>query len=270
MHFLDAVVLGIVEGITEFLPVSSTGHLLVTQRLLGIPQSESSNAFAIVIQFGAILAVLRIYGNRLHQLIEGLKGNSIQGRRLFWCVMMAFLPAAVIGKLFNEDIERHLFGPVPIVVAWIVGGFAILLWSKFYDPQKSGQPIEALHWRAALFIGLCQCLAMWPGTSRSLVTILAGVAIGLTLTASVEFSFLLGVVTLSAASVYSGLKHYQSLAALGIEPLLLGLFVSFISSYLAVKWMLDWINSRGLVIFGYWRIVAGVIVGSMVLTGTRF
>lgn len=267
MQYLDAAILGIVEGITEFLPVSSTGHLLVTQRLLGMPPSESSNAYAIVIQFGAILAVLRIYGERIGQLLDGLKGQSPEGKKLLGCVVVAFLPAAVIGKLFADTIERYLFGPIPIVVAWIVGGLVLLVWSKAREKKAGGLPLEALHWRAALAIGVCQCLAMWPGTSRSLVTIIVGVTVGLTLQASVEFSFLLGVVTLSAASIYSGWKHFDSLAELGLGQLALGLIVSFLSSYAAVKWMLDWINSHGLGVFGYWRLFAGFFVGYLVVVG---
>jgi undecaprenyl-diphosphatase len=265
MHTLDAVILGIVEGITEFLPVSSTGHLLVAERMLGIPQSEAADAYAIVIQLGAILAVLRIYGKRLSQLLAGLVGSSVEGRKLLICVIVAFLPAAVIGKLFDDTIESYLFGPIPIVIAWMVGGFVILWWSRRYGTRQQGHAVEALHWRAALAIGLFQCLALWPGTSRSLVTILGGVAVGLSLPASVEFSFMLGVLTLSAASVYSGLKHFHSLAHLGAMPLVVGMVASFASAYFAVKWMIDWINSQGLALFGYWRIAAAMLVGYLVV-----
>lgn len=263
----DAIILGIVEGITEFLPVSSTGHLLVTQRLLGIPESAAANSFAIVIQIGAILAVLRIYGDRLSQVWAGLRGENPSGKRLLVALLVAFLPAAVVGLLLDDHIERYLFGPKPIVVAWIVGGFVILWWSKTHGIKGGGVELSALHWRAALAIGLIQCIAMWPGTSRSFMTILGGVAVGLSLSAAVEFSFLLGVVTLGAASCYSGVKHWSSLGELGFSPLIVGIVASFISAYVAVRWMVDWIKRRGMAVFGYWRIAAGMTVGYLVAIG---
>ncbi len=267
MTTLDAIILGIVEGITEFLPVSSTGHLLVTQRLLGIPESEAANSFAIVIQLGAILAVLRLYGHRLSEVWQGLLGQSVEGRRLLQCLIVAFCPAAVIGLLFDDKIEAYLFGARPIVAAWIVGGFVILWWARKHGTRTGGQDLAALHWRAALGIGLIQCIAMWPGTSRSFVTILGGCAVGLSLPAAIEFSFLLGVVTLGAASCYSGLKHWSSLGDLGAMPLVVGVVASFLSAYFAVRWMVDWINRRGMAVFGYWRITVGLFVGYLVAIG---
>ena len=267
MTFLDAVILGIVEGITEFLPVSSTGHLLVTQRLLGIPESEAANSFAIVIQLGAILAVMRLSGARISKIVEGLRGRSEEGLRLLQCMIVAFMPAAVIGLLFDDVIESYLFGPKPIVAAWIVGGVVILWWSKTYGKREGGRELEALHWRAALAIGILQCIAMWPGTSRSFITILAGVGVGLSLSAAVEFSFLLGVITLGAASCYSGLKHWSSLDDLGFGLLAVGTIASFISAYFAVLWMVEWIKRRGMAVFGYWRIAAGLSVGYLISVG---
>ena len=267
MTFLDAVILGIVEGITEFLPVSSTGHLLVTQRLLGIPESEAANSFAIVIQLGAILAVMRLSGKRISKIVDGIRGRSEEGRRLLQCLIVAFMPAAVVGLALDDLIESYLFGPIPIVVAWIVGGIVILWWSRTYGKREGGRELEALHWRAALAIGALQCIAMWPGTSRSFITILAGVGVGLSLSAAVEFSFLLGVVTLGAASCYSGLKHWSSLDDLGFGLLAVGTIASFLSAYVAVLWMVDWIKRRGMAVFGYWRIAAGLFVGYLVSIG---
>lgn len=267
MSILDAVILGIVEGITEFLPVSSTGHLIVAQRMLGIPASEAANSYTIVIQIGAIMAVLRLYGSRAAQMIQGLKGHNEGGLRLLQCLVVAFLPAAVVGLTIDDIIDEYLFGPIPVVVAWIIGGFVILWWSKHRGQRQGGSTLDALHWRAALGIGLIQCLAMWPGTSRSFMTILGGVAVGLSLAAAVEFSFLLGVITLGAASCYSLLKSYSSLEELGFGVLIVGTIASFFSAYVAVKWMVDWINRRGLAVFGYWRIAAGLIVGYLVSIG---
>lgn len=268
MNYLDAVILGIVEGITEFLPVSSTGHLLVAQRMLGVGGTEASNAYAIVIQIGAILAVLRIYGERFTQVIAGLQGKNKEGKNLLICLIAAFIPAALAGLTLDDWIESILFGPYPIVFAWIVGGAFILWWSREDRTKQKGQPLSALHWRAALGIGLFQCLALWPGTSRSLVTILGGVAVGLSLKAAVEFSFLLGVVTLSAAAGYSGLKHFESISHdVGLGLILVGTLASFISAYVAVKWMIDWINKHGMAIFGYWRIFAGIVVTYLAWSG---
>lgn len=268
MNYFDALILGLVEGITEFLPVSSTGHLLVVQRMLDVGGTKASNAYAIVIQIGAILAVLRLYGNRLTQVIEGLQGKNREGKTLLTCLIAAFVPAALAGLTLDDWIESILFGPYPIVAAWIVGGIFILWWSRKDRTAQAGQPLSALHWRAALGIGLFQCLALWPGTSRSLVTILGGVAVGLSLAAAVEFSFLLGVVTLSAASCYSGLKNFESISNdLGLGVVVVGTFASFVSAYVAVKWMVDWINKRGMAVFGYWRLIAGLLVGYLAWSG---
>lgn len=264
MDILDAVILGVVEGITEFLPVSSTGHLLVAQRMLGIPSSEAANSYVIVIQLGAILAVLRLYGSRMSQAIEGLRGRSEAGRRLLQCLVVAFVPAAIAGVTLDDKIEEYLFGPKPVVIAWILGGFLILWWAKTYGKREGGRPLEDLHWRAALGIGLIQCIAMWPGTSRSLMTIMGGVLVGLSLAAAVEFSFLLGVLTLGAAACYSGIRHSSSLQELGPGVLIVGTIASFISAYVAVKWMVDWINRRGMAVFGYWRIAAGLLVAYLI------
>jgi undecaprenyl-diphosphatase len=268
MDMLDAVILGIVEGITEFLPVSSTGHLIVAQKFLGIPASEATTSYNIVIQIGAILAILRLYGSRLHQVVEGLQGRSEQGKRLLQCLLVAFVPAAVAGLTLDDMIEERLMKTaIPTIMAWIVGGFFILWWDRKYGRKPGGQPLEALHWRAALGIGLIQCLAMWPGTSRSFMTIMGGMLVGLSLPAAVEFSFLLGVITLSAASGYSGLKHFSSLNELGLGIVAVGILASFVSAYAAVKWMVDWIQSKGLAVFGYWRILVGLLAGYLVFTG---
>ncbi len=277
MEWWQAVVLGIVEGLTEYLPVSSTGHLILTQRALGITSDASADAFAICIQFGAILAVLGIYFGRVRQMAEGWLGRNPEGFRLGLNVLVAFLPAAVIGLLLEEKIKTYLFGGDawglwPTIAAWFVGGIVILIvaWKR----DRSSNTISAritlaeLTWKCAVVIGLIQCLAMWPGVSRSLVTILGGLAVGLSLASAVEFSFLLGLLTLTAATAYDGLKHgSEMLEQFGPIPIILGLIAAWISAFIAVKWMVDYLNRHSLAVFGYYRIALSIVVTALILTG---
>lgn len=260
MNLWEAALLGLIEGVTEYLPVSSTGHLLVAGTFLGVGGDDAGNAYAIAIQAGAILAVLGLYRMRVGQMAAGLVGRNTGGRRLLLLVMLAFLPAAVAGLLFDEPIERVLFGPWPVVVAWLVGGLAILAVSPRLE-RRPGRALEQLDARAALIVGLMQCLALWPGTSRSLVTILGGLLAGLSLVAAVELSFLLGLVTLGAATAYKAVQHGDTmLDAYGWGPILVGLAVAWLSATLAVRWMVAWLNRHGLRLFAWWRIGAAAIV----------
>ena len=206
MDLLQALILGLVEGVTEYLPVSSTGHLLITQRLLGIEANETANGYAIAIQAGAILAVLALYRQRVGRMLAGVVGRDTAGFNLALCVVVAFLPAAVIGVIFDKRIEAVLFGVKPIIIAWVAGALVILALSRWIKQHRDGRALEQLQWQHAVIIGLLQCIAMWPGTSRSLVTILGGLAVGLSMSAAVEFSFLLGLLTLTAATAYKSLK----------------------------------------------------------------
>jgi undecaprenyl-diphosphatase len=262
----QALLLGLVEGLTEFLPVSSTGHLLVAQRLLGIEASEAANAYVIVIQVGAIAAVLHLYRGRVLQISSGLVGRDILGRKLLIALLVAFLPAAVLGFTLDETIERYLFGPWPVVVAWALGGALLLVISPRIQ-QKQGLPLEAIALKAALFIGIAQCAALWPGTSRSLATILGGLAAGLSTAAAVEFSFLLGLVTLGAASAYKLLDSGAALAAsYGALELVAGFAAAAVSAWLAVRWMVAWLGRRGLGVFGWWRLIAAAVVSALLLS----
>jgi undecaprenyl-diphosphatase len=254
MEWWQALVLGLVEGLTEFLPVSSTGHLILAQRAMGIEESEAANAYAICIQAGAILAVTGLYRGRLLGMAQGLAGRDPAGRRMLGLLLLAFLPAAVLGPLLDELIESHLFGLYPVAAAWLVGGALIFV----LKPRADGRPLEALDARTALLVGLAQCVAMWPGTSRSLAAIVGGLLCGLSLPAAVELSFLLGLVTLSAATGYSGLKHAGALfSAYGPVELLVGAVASALSAFAAVRWLVGWLQSHGLGIFGVWRIALG-------------
>ncbi|MEO7774553.1 MAG: undecaprenyl-diphosphate phosphatase, partial [Steroidobacteraceae bacterium] len=206
MDLLQAIILGIIEGVTEFLPVSSTGHLLIAQRLMGIPESEVANAYAIAIQAGAIVAVLGLYRQRVGQMLQGVVGRSADGLRLTMLLLLAFLPAALFGVLFDDAIEKRLFGVQPVIAAWIVGGIIILALAPWIARRREGRSLEQLLWQGALLIGFAQCLALWPGTSRSLVAILGGLLAGLSLSAAVEFAFLLGLITLGAATAYKSVQ----------------------------------------------------------------
>jgi len=280
----QSLVLGLVEGVTEYLPVSSTGHLLLAQRAMGIGAASTSlsakereraktaaDAYAICIQAGAILAVLGLYIGRVKQMITGLAGKDPAGLRVVINIFAGFVPAAVLGLVFADLIKAYLFGPWPVVIAWFVGGVVILVvawWRKTrgYKPA-SGRPLDELTWRLALLIGIAQCMAMWPGVSRSLVTIVGGVLVGLSLPAAVEFSFLLGVVTLGAATSYDGLKHGQTmLETFDLLSLSAGLLVAFVSALVAVKWMVAYLNRHGLALFGYYRVILAV-VAALLITG---
>lgn len=277
MEWWQAIILGIVEGLTEYLPVSSTGHLLLTQRLLGIESSETADAFAICIQVGAILAVLGLYFGRIKQMALGWVGRDPEGFRLGLNIIAAFLPAAFVGLALEEPIKKYLFagdawGFWPTVVAWFVGGVAILAvgaWqSRRPDTGIPKKDIFDLTLKAALIIGFIQCIAMWPGVSRSLVTIVGGLLVGLSLPAAVEFSFLLGLLTLTAATAYDGLRHgNQMLAEYGPTQIILGLLAAWISAVLAVKWMVAYLKSHGLAIFGYYRIILAIVVAVLILSG---
>ena len=278
MDWWKALILGIVEGLTEYLPVSSTGHLLLTQRALGIAQSASADAFAICIQAGAIVAVLGLYFSRVRQMVLGIVGKDPEGLKMATNVIAAFLPAAFIGLLLEKPIKKYLFGGEawglwPIVAAWFVGGIAILLvswWqaSRQEKTHQSGLSLESLTWKMAVVVGLIQCIAMWPGVSRSLVTIVGGVLVGLSLSAAVEFSFLLGLLTLSAATVYDGLKYGKEMVqSFGLLALFVGFLGAWVSAVLAVKWMVAYLKKHGMQIFGYYRIALGLVVTVLILGG---
>lgn len=266
MDLLQALILGLVEGITEYLPVSSTGHLLIAQRLLGIEASAAANGFAIAVQGGAIVAVLGTYRQRVAGMLQGLLGRDAAGLNLALCIIAAFVPAAILGVLFDDRIEEYLFGVKPVIAAWVVGGVLILALSKWVRARREGLDLAQLGWRAAILIGLAQSVAMWPGTSRSLVTILGGLAVGLSLAAAVEFAFLLGVLTLTAATAYTVLKIGDGmLVAYGWPALLTGFIAAWISAALAVKWMVAWLNRHGLAVFAWWRFVAAALAAWLLL-----
>ena len=259
-----AAVLGLVEGITEYLPVSSTGHLLVTSRLLDVgtsPETEAAaDTYAIAIQAGAILAVLLLYLGRIRSMVVGMVGRDAEGRQVLIGLVLAFAPAALVGLALGDVIKDVLLEPWAVAVAWALGGIAILTIGVRLERSVGGAALEAITARQALLIGLAQCLALWPGTSRSLVTILAALAVGLSLAAAVEFSFLLGLATLGAATAYEALRNGGELIdTFGWVNPLIGLVVAFVSAAVAVRWMVSYLQRHSLAIFGWYRLgVAGV------------
>ena len=283
----QALILGVIEGITEYLPISSTGHLLVAQHLMGIgtttaASKAAADTFAICIQGGAILAVLGIYMKRVLQMLRGVLGQDPEGLKLAMMLLAGFIPAAVIGVLFNDKIEEKLFGMWPVIIAWVVGGILILAtaeWRKRNPATRDGKDLIEMTLKMALIIGLLQCVAMWPGTSRSLMTIVGGLIVGLSMKAAVEYSFLLGVLTLTAATAkkavwkVDGLGEQYHVWFGGVKLLtstystfsiIVGLVAAAISAALAVKWLVSYLQSHGLSIFGWYRIALGLIIGGLI------
>lgn len=271
LNAVRAAILGIVEGLTEFLPISSTGHLILASRILGLPHTgaagDAVKSYEIAIQLGAILAVLLLYRRRLGQIVRGLAGRDRHGRQLLAALTVAFIPAALVGLIAEKLIKDVLFGLWPVVVAWMLGGTVILVLSRrgLLHPGR-GRALERITTRDAVIIGGAQILSLWPGTSRSLVTILAALLLGLTLSAAVEFSFLLGLTTLGAATAYEVLKNGSTMIdAYGIAVPVLGMAVAFVAGAASIKWMVTYLGRHDLRIFGWYRIaIAGVTIALMV------
>ncbi|MEL6795372.1 MAG: undecaprenyl-diphosphate phosphatase [Planctomycetota bacterium] len=290
MEWWQAAILGLVEGITEYLPVSSTGHLIIASALMGLDEPEiksSVDAFNIVIQGGAILAVLGLYRDRVFQMLRGLVGKSPAGRRLLINLVVAFIPAAVLGLMLDDLIESYLFTTVPVIAALALGGVYMIVLDRWKlrghrkNPEPDTENIEtdslaAMTVKQALFIGFMQCLAMWPGTSRSMMTITAGVIVGLRPKQAAEFSFLLGLPTLGGACVYKLAKNIieserdgvpNLFEVFGVASFAAGLIVATVSAAFAVKWLVGFLNKHGLEAFGWYRIGLAIALGSLIATG---
>jgi undecaprenyl-diphosphatase len=253
-----AAVMGVVEGLTEFLPISSTGHLILAGALLGF-DDEKSKVFDIAIQTGAILAVIIVYWQKIRSVIAGLPTQP-QARRFAANVAIGFLPAVVFGLALGKLIQSHLFTPSVVATSFIVGGFIILWAERRTQSHVRVQDADDMTWKDALKVGLVQCLALIPGTSRSGATIIGGMFLGLSRKAATDFSFYLAIPTLIGAGAYSLFKERRLLSADDLPMFAVGLVFSFLSAWVCVRWLLRYISSHSFTPFAWYRIAFGVIV----------
>jgi undecaprenyl-diphosphatase len=265
MSPLVAALLGVVEGITEYLPVSSTGHLILASRALG-QSGDGADAFDVVIQLGAILAVVVQYRRLLWERTTGLVRRERPSFQLLIALVLGFVPTAIAGLLLRKKIKALLFGPAPVAWALVVGGvvmIAVELWrARKTDREPSDGLVGLEHvtpWRAFV-VGLGQCVSMWPGSSRSMCTIVTGQLTGLSTATAAEFSFLLGLPTLGAATLYEAYKSSAELRALGVANVVIGLVVSFLVAWAVIAAFIAYLKRRGLVPFGVYRILLGAVV----------
>ncbi len=260
--FFIALVLGLVEGLTEFLPISSTGHLILAGSLLGYTD-DSSKTFDIVIQLGAILAVCWEYRQRLWKLCITLP-SARASQKLALNLIIALLPAILLGSLLNAFLKTHLFAPIPVACALIAGGFIILLAERRYKKHPATvriQTLDDIGWRDALKVGLAQTVAMIPGTSRSGATIIGGMLFGFSRIAATEFSFFLAIPTMFAATCYSLYKDSQMLSSGDLASFLsVGFVTAFISAFFCVRWLLRYISHHDFVPFAWYRLGFGLLI----------
>ncbi|HET8744985.1 MAG TPA: undecaprenyl-diphosphate phosphatase [Ramlibacter sp.] len=255
---VKAAIMGIVEGLTEFLPISSTGHLILAGHLLGL-SGERDKVFEIAIQTGAILAVILVYWAKIRDTIVRLPSER-QAQRFALNVLIAFIPAVVLGLALGKAIQAHLFTPGVVATTFVLGAFVILWAEGRRHPPVRIQEVEDMGWSDALKVGLVQCLALIPGTSRSGATIIGGMLLGLSRKAATDFSFYLAIPTLIGAGVYSLYKERAALSADDLPMFLVGLLFSFVSAWLCVRWLLRYISTHSFTPFAWYRIAFGAIV----------
>jgi undecaprenyl-diphosphatase len=263
---IKAAIMGIVEGLTEFLPISSTGHLILTGSLLGMTDAKSK-VFDIAIQSGAILAVFIVYWARIREALAGL-GNSPKQRRFVANVIIGFLPAALVGLTVYKAIKAHLFNAPVVAGAFIVGALIILWVEKRAQPKVRIQSVDDMSALDALKVGLVQCLGMIPGTSRSGATIIGGMLLGLSRKAATDFSFFLAIPTLISAGGYSLWKERHALSMADAPMFAVGFIVSFLAAWACVRWLLRYVSSHNFVPFAWYRIAFGIVVLLTWYTGT--
>lgn len=253
----QALLLGIVEGLTEFLPISSTGHQIIVADLIGFG-GERFEAFNIIIQLGAILAVVWEYRRKVFDIVVGLPRQR-SAQRFTLNLLVAFLPAVVLGVAFADVIHHYLFNPITVATALVIGG-VIMLWAERRQHRTEADTVDEMTWKHALKVGCAQCLALIPGTSRSGATIIGGLVFGLSRKAATEFSFFLAMPTMVGAAVYSGYKYRHLFQPADLPVFALGFVVSFVFAMLAVRALLKFIASHSYAVFAWYRIVFGLLI----------
>jgi undecaprenyl-diphosphatase len=262
---LKAAVMGVVEGLTEFLPISSTGHLILAGALLGF-DDDKAKVFDIAIQTGAILAVIIVYWQKISSTVRALP-RSADAQRFALNVFIAFVPAVILGLLFGKAIKANLFTPEVVATTFIIGGF-IILWAERRQASavRIGE-VEDMRWQDALKVGLVQCMAMIPGTSRSGATIIGGMLLGMSRKAATDFSFYLAIPTLIGAGAFSLYKDRALLSVADAPMFAVGLLFSFLSAWVCVRWLLKFISTNSFEVFAWYRIVFGLVVLGTSYTG---
>ncbi|MDR2805624.1 MAG: undecaprenyl-diphosphate phosphatase [Dysgonamonadaceae bacterium] len=258
MNWLETIIIAIVEGLTEFLPISSTGHMIIAESILGVEPDDFVKAFTVIIQFGAILSVLVLYWKRFFQSFD-----------FYWKLFVAFIPAAILGFLFSDEIDALLESVQVVAMMLIVGGILMLFVDKWFEKTSQNQTIT---YRKAFIIGICQCIAMIPGVSRSMATIVGGMSQQLTRKRAAEFSFFLAVPTMFAASAYKLVKllsnpESKQLLMNNIDILIVGNIVAFIVAIAAIKFFIEFIGKYGFKAFGYYRIIVGSVLLGLLFLG---
>jgi undecaprenyl-diphosphatase len=262
--YWKALILGIVEGLTEFLPISSTGHLILAGDLLGF-NDDKGKIFELVIQTGAMLAVVWEYRHKFATVLRGLASDP-GAQRFVANLVVAFLPAALLGLAFGRYIKAALFKPVPVAIAFIVGAF-VILWAERRSHRITVESVDDMDWKDALKVGCAQAFALIPGTSRSGATIIGGLLFGLSRKAATEFSFFLAVPTLVAAGAYDLYKNRALLDLQDAGYFAVGLIASFVSAFLCIRWLLRYIMRHDFTLFAWYRIVFGIVVLVTAYTG---
>ncbi|TAH26314.1 MAG: undecaprenyl-diphosphate phosphatase [Cytophagales bacterium] len=255
MNLFQAIILSIIEGITEFLPISSTGHMILASSMMGIEDNEFTKLFTVCIQFGAILSVVVLYWKRFFNNID-----------FYIKLLIAFIPAAIIGFLFSKKIDAMLESPLVVAINLLVGGIFLLFVDKIFKSNPSSDTTEVSYW-SALKIGFFQCIAMMPGVSRSAATIIGGLSQGLNRKSAAEFSFFLAVPTMFAATAYKLLKSYKEIQTEHLSILVLGNLFAFVVAIIAIKFLIGFLNKHGFKLFGYYRIVLGIIILTLLIAG---
>ncbi|MFM9889246.1 MAG: undecaprenyl-diphosphate phosphatase [Rickettsiales bacterium] len=256
MDYLSAAFLGIVEGLTEFIPVSSTGHLILFVDLLGF-QGPPGHVFEVVIQLGAILAVLWVFRQKFLDILLHLK--SARAQHFMRNIVLAFLPAMVVGALVHDYLKAHLFNPTVVALSLFLGGVAILVIERVKSAPRIVST-EAMGWKTALAIGVMQCVAMIPGVSRSGATIMGALMVGVERKAAAEFSFFLAVPTMAAATAYDLYKARHDLNADGLDLIAIGFAVSFVVALIVIRWLLRFVQTHSFAAFAYYRMALGTII----------